>query len=144
MLSVRTTWPLAAAWMLALSAATPVAWAAKPTACAPGAAVTVQVAPLELSDPPEKPERFYPQAARRDGASGHVVLECNATEGALTLCAVDEETPADEGFGASALKLAKSLVVRTAAVAQIVKVDVQFDLEPPAAACQPGESSAMR
>ena len=94
MLSVRTTWPLAAAWMLALSAATPVAWAAKPTACAPGAAVTVQVAPLELSDPPLKPERFYPQAAQRDGASGHVVLECNAAEGALTLCAVDEETPA--------------------------------------------------
>ena len=130
--------------MLALSAATPVAWAAKPTACAPGAAVTVQVAPLELSDPPLKPERFYPQAAQRDGASGHVVLECNAAVGALTLCAVDEETPADEGFGASALKLAKSLVVRTGATAQIVKVDVQFDLESPAAACHPGESSAMR
>ena len=143
MLDVRTTWPLAAG-ILALSMASPVARAAKPDACAPRAAVTVQVAPLELSDPPEKPERFYPQAARRDGASGHVVLECNATEGALTLCAVDEETPADEGFGASALKLAKSLVVRTGATAQIVKVDVQFDLESPAAACHPGESSAMR
>ena len=103
MLRVRTTWPLAAAGMLALSAAPPAALAAKPGACAPRATVAVQVAPLELSDPPEKPERFYPQAARRDGASGHVVLECNATEGALTLCAVDEETPADEGFGASAL-----------------------------------------
>lgn len=143
MLTVRRTWLLAAG-LLALSMASPAARAAKPDACAPRTAVKVEVAPLELADPPDKPERFYPQAARRDGVSGHVMLECNATGGALTPCAVDEETPAGEGFGESALKLAKSLVVRTSVAAQIVKVDVQFDLEPPAAACQLGATSAMR
>src|SRR5215472_2030274 len=144
MVGVRRTWPLVAA-MLGLAMASPTARAAKPDACAPRAAVSVEVAPLELADPPENPERLYPQAARRDGVTGHVVLECNATGGALTPCAVDEETPAGEGFADSALKLAKSLVVRTAAVAQIVKVDVRFDLEPPGdAACRPSETSAMR
>ena len=131
--------------MLALAMASPTARAGKADACAPRASVTVQVAPLELSDLPVKPERLYPQAARRDGASGHVVLECNAVSGALAPCAVDDETPTGEGFADSALKLAKSLAVRTAGVAQIVKVDVQFDLTPPAdPACQPGARNAMR
>jgi hypothetical protein len=144
MLGVAKKRPLAAT-MLGLAMAAPTARAAKADACAPQAAVSVEVAPLQLSDPPEKPERFYPQAARRDGVTGHVVLQCNAAGGALAPCAVDEETPPDGGFGASALKLAKSLAVRTAAVAQIVKVDVRFDLEPPGGgACRPGETSATR
>ena len=131
--------------MFALAMTPATARAAKPDACASRAAVSVELAPLELSGPPEKPERLYPQAARRDGVTGYVVLQCNAAGGALNPCAVDEESPAGEGFAASALKLAKSLIVRTGPVAQIVKVAVRFDLEPPSdAACRPGETSAMR
>jgi hypothetical protein len=118
--------------------AAPAALAARP-ACAPRPTVTVALAPLELSDPPEKPERFYPPAARQAAISGHATIECNAVSGALAECAVDDETPSDQGFGAAALKLAKTLIVRTPPVAEIVRLDVDYDVRPPAAGC-PGRS----
>jgi hypothetical protein len=102
---------------------------AKPT-------VTVSIAPFDLAYPPEKPERLYPAAARQAQISGHVTLECNAKSGGLGECAIDDETPSDQGFGASALKLAKTLEVVTPATAQIVKVDIQFDVTQPTAPCK--------
>ena len=110
---------------------------AKPINCDPRPTVSVDIAPLELADPPTKPERFYPEAARKSAVAGDVTLECNATNGALADCAVDDETPSDQGFSQSALKLAKTLIVRTAEVAQIVKVEVHYDLAPPAGASCP-------
>ena len=105
-------------------------------ACPAKPAVTVAIAPFDLAYPPEKPERLYPAAARQAQISGHVTLECNATAGKLGDCAIDDETPTDQGFGASALKLAKTLEVITPATAQIVKVDIQFDVTQPAAPCK--------
>ena len=120
----------------ALAIAPSAAWAAKPDACEPRPTVSVQIAPLELADPPIRPERYYPEAARQAGATGDVTLECEAANGALGQCAVDDETPQGQGFSASALKLAKTLVVRTAAVGQIVKVEVTYDIAP-APQCAP-------
>jgi protein TonB len=96
-------------------------------ACPAKPSVSVAIAPFDLAYPPEKPERLYPAAARKAEVSGHVTLECNAYDGKFGQCAVDDETPADQGFGDSALKLAKTLEVRTGPVPQINKVDVQFD-----------------
>ncbi|HTX47907.1 MAG TPA: energy transducer TonB [Caulobacteraceae bacterium] len=104
--------------------------------CAPRPTVTVAISPFDLAYPPNKPERLYPQAARQAGMSGHVTLECNAYSGRLDQCAIDEETPSDQGFGASALKVAKTLEVRTGPVAQIVRVEFQFDVQPPDGTCK--------
>ena len=98
--------------------------------------MSVAVSPFDLSYPPETPERLYPPAARQAAISGHVTLECNAASGRLGQCAIDDETPSGEGFGASALKLAKTLEVRTGPVAQIVRVEVQYDVQPPDGACK--------
>lgn len=105
--------------------------AAASQTCAPRPTVSVAVSPFDLSYPPDKPERLYPQAARQAAISGHVTLECNAANGRLDQCAIDEETPSDRGFGASALKVAKTLEVRTGPVAQIVRVELQYDVQPP-------------
>jgi hypothetical protein len=110
--------------------------AASAETCAPRPAVTVAISPFDLAYPPEKPERLYPPAARQAAISGHVTLECNAFSGRLDQCAIDEETPSDQDFGASALKIAKTLEVRTGPVAQIVRVEVQYDVQPPAGTCK--------
>jgi TonB family protein len=107
-----------------------------PSACPAKPAVTVAIAPFDLAYPPEKPERLYPAAARQAQISGHVTLECNAKAGKLENCAIDDETPTDQGFGASALKLAKTLEVITPATAQIVKVDIQYDVTPSDGPCK--------
>jgi hypothetical protein len=106
--------------------------------CAPRPTVSVAISPFDLAYPPDKPERLYPQAARQGAISGHVTLECDAVSGRLDQCAIDEETPSDQGFGASALKVAKTLEVRTGPVAQIVRVEVQFDVQPPDGTCKGG------
>jgi len=112
--------------------------AAAPAAqsCAPRPMVSVAISPFDLSYPPDKPERLYPPAARQAATSGHVTLECNAYSGRLDQCAIDDETPSDQGFGASALKLAKTLEVRTGPVAQIVRVEVQYDVQAPDGTCK--------
>lgn len=51
--------------------------------------------------------RAFPAMARRLGLDGYVILQCEMmTEGTLTDCAVESETPRDLGFGAGALLLA--------------------------------------
>jgi hypothetical protein len=115
----------------ALAAIAGPADAAKAPSCAARPTVAVSLAPLDLADPPQATERFYPKAARQAGVSGHATLECNAANSALGECAIDDETPTGQGFGESALKLAKTLVVLTPATAQIVRLDVQYDIAPP-------------
>lgn len=52
--------------------------------------------------------RFYPDRAVRMEVEGRAVISCEVTNaGAVTACRVASETPADMGFGAAALKLAK-------------------------------------
>lgn len=51
--------------------------------------------------------RFYPDSALRREVGGFVTLSCAVTaNGAVRDCQVAGETPAEEGFGAAALKLA--------------------------------------
>jgi TonB family protein len=57
--------------------------------------------------------RNYPDLARRIGASGRAAIVCRVDgQGALTDCAVAEEAPKDIGFGAMALRLARSYRMR--------------------------------
>lgn len=52
--------------------------------------------------------REYPLRALELGKTGQAVLHCAVTaSGTLTSCAVTDETPANFGFGAAALRLAK-------------------------------------
>jgi protein TonB len=52
--------------------------------------------------------RFYPDRAVRMEQEGRATISCEVTDaGAVSACRVASETPADMGFGAAALKLAK-------------------------------------
>lgn len=52
--------------------------------------------------------RFYPDRAVRMEQEGKAVISCEVTDaGAVSACRVASETPADMGFGAAALKLAR-------------------------------------
>jgi periplasmic protein TonB len=52
--------------------------------------------------------RYYPDSAQRRGLSGSATLNCVvAVNGAVRDCTVLSETPADEGFGAAALKVSR-------------------------------------
>jgi TonB family protein len=81
-----------------------------------GAAETV-----DLDTPPDwikKPSyedlnAVWPAKAMRNGISGKATILCQITlQGLLEACAVDSETPAGEGFGAAALLLAPSFVLK--------------------------------
>ncbi len=55
----------------------------------------------------EDMHRVYPPEARRDNVKGRAVMVCGVTaQGRLLDCAVSDETPANYGFGAAALRLA--------------------------------------
>ena len=52
--------------------------------------------------------RYYPESAQRRGVSGSATLNCVvAVNGAVRDCTILSETPADEGFGAAALKVSR-------------------------------------
>lgn len=52
--------------------------------------------------------RFYPDRAVRMEAEGKATISCEVTDaGAVSACRVVSESPADMGFGAAALKLAR-------------------------------------
>jgi protein TonB len=52
--------------------------------------------------------RFYPDRAVRMEQEGKATISCEVTDaGAVSACRIASETPADMGFGAAALKLAK-------------------------------------
>lgn len=51
--------------------------------------------------------RFYPDSAQRRGIGGTATISCQVSAaGLLSGCSVARESPADEGFGRAALKLA--------------------------------------
>lgn len=53
------------------------------------------------------PLRYYPEAAQGKGLEGAATLNCIATgQGTLSDCRVQTETPAGEGFGEAALRMA--------------------------------------
>jgi TonB family protein len=57
--------------------------------------------------------KAYPAHAAQSGISGAVKLRCAATpQGSLAGCAVVEETPTGEGFGAAALSLASAMELK--------------------------------
>ncbi|MEO8114524.1 MAG: energy transducer TonB [Phenylobacterium sp.] len=57
---------------------------------------------------PEEFARYYPERALRRGVTGAASLSCLVTAtGTVRDCSVASETPADEAFGAAALKLAR-------------------------------------
>ncbi len=99
---------------------------------------------------PQQMQRVYPDRAERMSIEGHATLECwvDNTD-ALTGCVVTEETPADQGFGAAALKLSHAFILtpagpdgRLVAGGRIV-LPIRFDIPkpwtppPPAAPGQP-------
>ncbi len=50
----------------------------------------------------------YPEEAARRGVPGGVTLRCLVTtQGAVTHCVVEAETPSRQGFGAAALALTR-------------------------------------
>jgi protein TonB len=56
----------------------------------------------------EELARAYPARAMRRGVQGAATLACAVTaDGGVRDCRVDSEAPADEGFGAAALKLTR-------------------------------------
>ena len=81
-----------------------------PTTLAPPtpAPPAVIVAPNWLKRPgPSEFARFYPDSAQRRGVGGTATISCQVSAaGSLSGCSIARETPADEGFGRAALKLA--------------------------------------
>ena len=94
-----------------------------PIVDAPPTLPTVPVMPTPPPPPPQKVisranwlrtpsadevSRYYPESAQRRGLSGSATLSCTvAINGAVRDCSVAAETPADEGFGAAALKISR-------------------------------------
>ena len=68
----------------------------------------VIVAPNWLKRPgPSEFARFYPDSAQRRGVGGAATISCQVSAaGSLSGCSIARESPADEGFGRAALKLA--------------------------------------
>lgn len=57
--------------------------------------------------------RYYPESAQRRGLSGQATLRCTvAINGTVRDCVVAAESPADEGFGSAALKIARFFKMR--------------------------------
>ena len=81
-----------------------------PTTLAPPtpAPPAVIVAPNWLKRPgPSEFARFYPDSAQRRGVGGTATISCQVSAaGSLSGCSIARESPADEGFGRAALKLA--------------------------------------
>lgn len=84
----------------------PVEAVTPPVPAAPAAPVTIAATWLKKPGPREF-ARFYPDHAVRLGLSGSATLSCAVTAaGTVRDCQVVGETPADQGFGQAALKLA--------------------------------------
>lgn len=94
-----------AAWVLAAAAAA-MGGAAAQEAASPTAPVIT--APEWVKRPTSNDLiRVYPAGAMRRGLGGRARISCEVSvEGTLQRCAVQNETPAGEGFGAAALALA--------------------------------------
>lgn len=79
----------------------------------------------------------YPAQAQRIGIAGHVLLDCQIeSTGSLSDCRVTSEAPADQGFGATALCMAKLFKMRpvnkdgVSTVGRRITVPIEFRLPP--------------
>jgi protein TonB len=80
--------------------------------------------------------KVYPKKALRARLPGHAIMNCKiSVEGDLEDCVVAEETPADEGFGGAALKLAHLFRARprtidgTPVAGGEIKVPIRFSAQ---------------
>jgi periplasmic protein TonB len=80
---------------------------APPTPSVPQAKVITRPNWLKLPSADDM-ARYYPESAQRRGLSGSATLNCVvAINGTVRDCSVLSETPADEGFGAAAIKVSR-------------------------------------
>lgn len=80
---------------------------------APAAAQSVERVPWAERQPTQADfHSTYPPEALSEGIEGHVRLFCTVTLARKLDCAIQEETPTGEGFGAAALRLVALYVVR--------------------------------
>lgn len=102
----------------------------------PAAAQSVEwVAWAERQPTPEEQLATYPSDALENEIEGEARLICTVLPDRTLDCAVHSETPADAGFGAAALKLARLYVVRPAeedprvAVGQRLLIPIEYRLD---------------
>ncbi len=86
---------------------------------APAPTPTAPREPVVITNPvwierPRNPERFYPRQAFMQGVAGEVVLQCDVDMDGRMSCVVASETPAGQGFGEAALRIAAGHVMRPA------------------------------
>lgn len=80
---------------------------------APAAAQSVQSVPWAERQPTQADyHSTYPPGALSEGIEGQVRLLCTVTPARTLDCTIQEETPADAGFGDAALRLVALYVVR--------------------------------
>jgi len=79
--------------------------------------------------------RLYPEAAQRKNVPGRATIECKVqADGGLTGCQAIEESPAGEGFGPAALKMASRFKMRPltkdghAVEGGTIRIPIQFVL----------------
>ena len=78
-----------------------------PESATPPAPPTIVTANWRRKPGPAEFARFYPEGALRRGVAGRATLSCEvAASGAVHDCLVLDESPAKEGFGPAARKLA--------------------------------------
>lgn len=106
--TIRTDGPPATG-SIATLAPTP---AAPPAPPAPQPKVITRASWLKLPSADDM-ARYYPDSAQRSGVAGSATLNCVvAVNGTVRDCTVLSETPADEGFGAAALKVSRFFRMR--------------------------------
>jgi protein TonB len=83
----------------------------------------------------EDMERYYPDRAARMDVTGKAVISCSVTaKGTLEGCSVVSETPADQDFGGSALRLSKLFKMKPATrdgapvAGATVRIPISFQL----------------
>ncbi len=99
------------------------------------AAQSVQSVPWAEQQPSAADFReTYPIRALANGVEGYVTLLCTITEERKLECAVESETPAEQGFGEAALRLSRLYVVRRveeeprAVIGSRVRVPIRYVL----------------
>ncbi|MGE0044476.1 MAG: TonB family protein [Hyphomonadaceae bacterium] len=73
---------------------------------------------------------FYPEGARARGLEGRASLSCAVRPDTTFDCAVNNETPVDEGFGHAALRMSQEWRAQPPADGQPVNLAIRFALPP--------------
>jgi TonB family protein len=99
---------------------------------APSAAPRLSAIPWRERPSERDYQRAYPRRALDRGISGRVLLRCTILERGDVTCVIVEETPADAGFGAAALRLSRRFRMHTefeggqSTVGATIEVPVEF------------------